>query len=229
MKEGLIALNIEGKISEINRSAKSLLNIRDFKIKGRFLGEILRSNELNQHQQKLTQNGQDFEIESVLNKGTGREMIFQVSGYLTEESDVNHHSLMVFTDITRLRKLENMRQGFVANVSHELKTPLTSISGYTEILLDNPDCQDEMTQRFLKRVEHNAKRLTQIIESLLSLSRLELKVYPSGIKRSYRSTVFRSPRGFSMEALKRVAFHDPQQRQNMGTRLFITNHYNHID
>lgn len=215
MKEGLIALDAEGKISEINRSAKSLLNIRDFKIKGRFLGEILRSNELNQHQQKLTQNGQDFEIESVVNKGTGQEMIFQVSGYLTRKSDGNHHSLMVFTDITRLRKLENMRQGFVANVSHELKTPLTSISGYTEILLDDPDCQDPMTQRFLKRIDHNAKRLTLIIEDLLSLSRLEHKGLSDRDKEKLLVPQFfeRLKKDFSSDDLKRVTFHDPQQNK----------------
>ncbi len=223
MKEGLIAFDKKGKISEINRSAKSLLNTPDFKIKGRFLGEILRSNELTDQQQKLTQKGRAFETESVVNQGTGQERIFQVSGYLTGKSDANHHSLMVFTDITRLRRLENMRQGFVANVSHELKTPLTSISGYTEILLDSPDCQDEMAQRFLKRIDHNTKRLTQIIDDLLSLSRIEQKGLSEQEKEQVIVAQFfeRLKRDFSIEDLKRIRFFDPQESNMLAHSLLL--------
>jgi two-component system phosphate regulon sensor histidine kinase PhoR len=173
MKEGLIALDSNGRISEINSSAEQLLDMRGIRKRGRSLGEILRSRKLIELQKRLTEKSEPFETEIVVHIGTSLERIFQVSGYVTEESIESHHSLMVFTDITRLRKLENMRQEFVANVSHELKTPLTSIRGYAETLKDMSDFASEIPQKFLLRIEQNADRLHHIIEDLMSLSRIE--------------------------------------------------------
>jgi two-component system phosphate regulon sensor histidine kinase PhoR len=80
--------------------------------------------------------------------------------------------VMVLRDLTELRKLEAVRRDFVANVSHELKTPLTSISGYSETLLsDHPD--QETTHRFLQVILGNARRMQRLVDSLLDLSRIE--------------------------------------------------------
>ena len=75
--------------------------------------------------------------------------------------------------MTELRRLERMRQDFVANVSHELKTPLASIKAYTETLLDWALHDENVNVRFLKRIEEQADRLNQLILDLLSLARLE--------------------------------------------------------
>lgn len=81
-------------------------------------------------------------------------------------------TLAVMTDVTRLRKLEQLRSDFVANVSHELKTPLTSIQGYVE-LLKSPN-RDRQTQlRFCEIIEIEAERLSALIEDLLQLSEIE--------------------------------------------------------
>src|SRR6185312_6936568 len=76
-------------------------------------------------------------------------------------------------DVTELRRLERMRQEFVANVSHELKTPLASIKAYTETLLDWALHDENVNVRFLNRIEEQADRLNQLILDLLSLARLE--------------------------------------------------------
>ena len=81
-------------------------------------------------------------------------------------------ALLVMHDVTALRRLETVRRDFVANVSHELKTPLTSISGYAETLVnDSPDA--ETTQRFLEVIAGNARRMQRLVDDLLDLSRIE--------------------------------------------------------
>ena len=82
-------------------------------------------------------------------------------------------AVLVFHDVTELRRLERMRQDFVANASHELKTPLASIKAYTETLLDWALHDETVNVRFLERIDEQAERLNQLILDLLSLARLE--------------------------------------------------------
>ena len=80
--------------------------------------------------------------------------------------------MLVIHDLTEMRRLETVRRDFVANVSHELKTPLTSISGYAETLLtDRPD--RETTRQFLGTHSRNARRMQELVDDLLDLSRIE--------------------------------------------------------
>jgi two-component system phosphate regulon sensor histidine kinase PhoR len=81
-------------------------------------------------------------------------------------------AVLVLHDLTEMRRLEAVRRDFVANVSHELKTPLTSISGYAETLLgDSADA--ETTHRFLRTILSNARRMQRLVDDLLDLSRIE--------------------------------------------------------
>jgi two-component system, OmpR family, phosphate regulon sensor histidine kinase PhoR len=81
-------------------------------------------------------------------------------------------AVLVIHDLTEVRRLEAMRRDFVANVSHELKTPLTSISGYAETLLaDTPDA--DITHRFLSTIVTNSRRMQRLVDNLLDLARLE--------------------------------------------------------
>jgi two-component system phosphate regulon sensor histidine kinase PhoR len=82
-------------------------------------------------------------------------------------------AVFVFHDVTELRRLERMRQDFVANASHELKTPLASIKAYAETLLDGALNDDAVNVRFLIRIEEQADRLNQLVLDLISLARLE--------------------------------------------------------
>ena len=81
--------------------------------------------------------------------------------------------LVVLNDVTQLRRLENMRRDFAANVSHEIKTPLTAIKGFVETLQHNAIDDHEEIQRFLAIIEKHVNRLTAIIEDLMQLSRIE--------------------------------------------------------
>ncbi len=82
-------------------------------------------------------------------------------------------AVLVFDDVTELRRLERMRQDFVANASHELKTPLAAIKAYTETLMDVALHDDDVNVRFLGQIDEQADRLNRLIMDLLSLARLE--------------------------------------------------------
>jgi two-component system, OmpR family, phosphate regulon sensor histidine kinase PhoR len=81
-------------------------------------------------------------------------------------------AVLVIHDLTEMKRLEAVRRDFVANVSHELKTPLTSISGYAETLLSEPP-DSETTRRFLATILSNARRMQRLVDDLLDLSRIE--------------------------------------------------------
>ncbi|TGA99274.1 PAS domain-containing protein [Sporolactobacillus shoreae] len=81
--------------------------------------------------------------------------------------------VVVFHDITGIKKLENMRKDFVANVSHELKTPITSLIGFTETLLDGAKDDKQMEEQFLNIMLHEARRLQSLVKDLLELSKIE--------------------------------------------------------
>ncbi|MEZ5976345.1 MAG: ATP-binding protein [Planctomycetota bacterium] len=82
-------------------------------------------------------------------------------------------AVVVFEDVTELRALERVRRDFVANVSHELKTPLTSIRGYVETLLEGAVHDPENNVRFLQKIDSNVTRLNALVSDLLSLARIE--------------------------------------------------------
>jgi len=82
----------------------------------------------------------------------------------------------IFHDTTRLKKLEQMRKDFVANVSHEMKTPVTAIKGFAETLLDGARYDNDNAEKFLNTIKSNSERLNRLVEDLLMLSRIELGV-----------------------------------------------------
>jgi len=95
------------------------------------------------------------------------------SSPIVDDSGARIGNLLVMTDVTRLRRLENMRRDFVANVSHEIKTPLTAIKGYVETLYNREVDSPEDSHRFLGIITKHVNRLEAIVEDLLSLSRIE--------------------------------------------------------
>ena len=88
-------------------------------------------------------------------------------------SNVRSGAVVVFHDISELKRLEKVRQDFVANVSHELRTPLTSIKGYTETLLSEAQPDPEMASSFLQVILKNTNHMVKMVEDLLQLARLE--------------------------------------------------------
>ncbi len=170
MAEGVLAVDGERRVITLNRSASRLLGVLPVEAIGRSLQEVIRNPELLRQVEQLLTTHVPFEGDLVLRHADERTL--QIRGTLLKDSHGDAFgAVFVFNDVTRLRRLENMRRDFAANVSHELRTPITSIKGFVETILDGANAED--SDRFLRIVSRQADRLEAIIDDLLSLSKIE--------------------------------------------------------
>jgi two-component system phosphate regulon sensor histidine kinase PhoR len=174
MTEGVVAIDNRRRLLFANASADRFFGLDESAV-GRFLPELIRSPQV-QQAVEATLNGPEIykgEIAMVNRDGqraTSRTLAIHGTPL---PGDPPPGAVFVFHDVTDLRRLERMRQDFVANVSHELKTPLASIKAYTETLLDWALQDETVNVKFLHRIEEQAERLNQLILDLLSLARLD--------------------------------------------------------
>ncbi|MBM4102958.1 MAG: HAMP domain-containing protein [Planctomycetes bacterium] len=174
MLEGVIAFDISGKCLTLNKAAAKMLGLDASKSVGRTAGELIRNSELQLFIQNALQSIQPTEQFILMSEPGGQESNIQASASpLLDNLSDNMGSLIVLNDMTRIYRLEQVRRDFVANVSHELKTPITSIHGFIETLLDGAVDNPENVKRFLNIVARQTDRLNSIIEDLLLLCELE--------------------------------------------------------
>ena len=181
MVEGVMAIDTDERIIKLNRAAASLLNIQQTDINNKTLQEMVRNIELQRFVDRVLNTTEPIDEEIEL-RDNGIRFI-QVTG--TTLKDAKNHkfgALIVMNDVTKLHRLESVRQEFVANVSHELKTPVTSIKGFVETLQEGAIDEPESARKFLDVIKRQADRLNSIIEDLLTLSRLEENTDRSQIK-----------------------------------------------
>jgi two-component system, OmpR family, phosphate regulon sensor histidine kinase PhoR len=172
MIEGVLVVDADEKLISINQAAGRLLGLEIANVLGHSLQEIIRNSDLHRLVTQTLKLGTADEADITLSGDEDR--FLQATGTMLRDATHNTvGALVVLNDVTRLRKLEQVRRDFVANVSHELKTPITSIKGYLETLLDGAFRNPDDAERFLKIVAKQANRLNAIIEDLLKLSRIE--------------------------------------------------------
>jgi two-component system phosphate regulon sensor histidine kinase PhoR len=189
MIEGVLAIDNQERILRINQSAANLLNINVADAIGRRIQEIIRKPDLQRFISQALHSQQRIEADITL-AISGEELFLQGHGApLRDASGKDIGALVVLNDMTRLQKLENIRRDFVANVSHELKTPITAIKGSVETLMDGAVDDKENAERFLGIISRQSDRLNAIIEDLLALSRIEQGVEQEGI--ALRRTLLR--------------------------------------
>lgn len=175
MIEGVVAVNEDRQILLINPSAEAILKISSEDIVGKSLIQVIRDRKIDRMTEKaiVDETGVTAEIELL---HTGRTLRVNTVGIGKSEQGVS--GILVFYDISEIRKLENLRTEFVANVSHELKTPLTSIQGFIETLLSGASQDPKQNEKFLKMMEEDANRLARLIHDLLELSKIESQKTP---------------------------------------------------
>jgi two-component system phosphate regulon sensor histidine kinase PhoR len=172
MREGVLAVDTEERILTFNQAAGSFLRIDLSSAKGRAIQEVIRNADIQRFLSGVLTEKGPVEGEIVL--VVPESKFLQVSGTLLRDSKGKKiGALVVLNDITRMRQLENMRREFVANVSHELKTPITSIKGYVETLQEGALDDKENVSKFLEIVLKQSDHLNAIVDDLLSFSRIE--------------------------------------------------------
>jgi two-component system phosphate regulon sensor histidine kinase PhoR len=175
MVEGVITVDIEERILDVNQSGAKLLNIDPEKVRGKSILLAVRNTHLQNFVKNALACGTPLEGEFSSRLGAdGQEKYFYAHGArLHNGQGHTTGALIVINDVTKLRRLESIRRDFVANVSHELKTPITSIEGFSETLLDGALDEPEDARRFVEIINKQASRLHAIVEDLLALSRVE--------------------------------------------------------
>ncbi|EKD28432.1 MAG: hypothetical protein ACD_79C00301G0002 [uncultured bacterium] len=172
MQEAVIAFDNNEKILKLNLSAMKLLNV-NFSARNKTLQEVIRNSNFERFVKKILTDEKPLE-EEIIFRNDENELCLQIHGTIIKDiTDKKIGVVAVFNDITRLKKLETVRKDFVANVSHELKTPVTSIKGYVETLLNSPPENPDEYKKFLEIIYKQSDRLNLIIEDLLYLSRIE--------------------------------------------------------
>ena len=166
MNDGVIAFDENGKIMHINPAAKELLNINNEVT----FEEIFKKLDVNIKMDAIMY--LDSWAQSEQRVIVGEKIVNIFFAAYKDENDFSSGIIAVIQDITEHVKLDNMRKEFVADVSHELKTPITSIIGYADTLQDG-DYDKETTQKFLSVISSEGRRMASLVSDLLTLSRYD--------------------------------------------------------
>lgn len=172
MTQGVLVLGPEGEVLDLNPAFQQILGLDPTRYEGVLAKDLL-------HEPKLCSL-----IDSCLRGSSAMEKDFEVPGQrrtfvhaygkpLRNERGELMGALLVLQDVTRTKRLETMRRDFIANVSHELKTPITAIKGFIETMMNEDPRSLERRQDFLMIIARQSQRLYAIVEDLLRLSRIE--------------------------------------------------------
>lgn len=173
MGSGLILIDSRGYINLINRPYREIFSVDPSAYLYKLYYEVIEHEEITQMVEEIFMTEQKVRKQVVLPLEIERRH-FEVYGVpIIGTNNVWKGILLVFHDITELKKLEQMRKDFVANVSHELKTPITSIKGFSETLLDGAMHDKATLEAFLDIILKESDRLQILIQELLDLSKIE--------------------------------------------------------
>jgi len=171
--DGILILDHQGRIETVNRGMWAMIGERYRDIVGKTPLEAFRSLGLQKALDQYRSGGMPVSQEIEL--GEGEPVMLDVSITPVRGVDAAEgKTMLVFHDVTRLKKLERMRVDFVANVTHEIKTPLTAILGFVETLQEGAIEDRETAKKFLSTIARHAGRLNRLVEDLLTISNIEL-------------------------------------------------------
>ena len=198
MIEGVIVVDKTSYIVSINPTIEKIFNVLKKEVKGKAFLEVIRNNDIYEIISNVLNEGKSFSAEISLVLPVHK--IFEINATPIFDNNIVNGCLVVIHDITEMRRLETVRSDFVANVSHELKTPLTSIKGFVETLLEGALDDKENNRNFLKIIQNHAQRLDNLVNDLLSLSHFESKeIKLNRVNFNIRQLVEEAASGFSSQ------------------------------
>ncbi len=223
MLEGVVTIYPDLNIYHINKAALELFHYeKTGPIKGTPLYDVVKSRRIIELARTVLEKRVRVDKEVEYESG----LILNIHGTIVESEESGMlGAVLVFNDVTKVRELENHRKDFVANVSHELKTPLTAIQGYVETLMEEEISDKSVLDKFLKVISRHSSRLKSIIEDLLSLSAIEkdssvgdLKLKEHNIRAILEDVVFLSIDRAQQKGMK-IDFDSPDIKININGAL----------
>jgi len=170
MTSGIVRVDRSGTVVLLNRAAGTLLGLSADELIGRHYTEARRQYELTQRIGEMLERRERARDEFTLYHPEERQI--EIHFVPIEDRD-DGGLLLVLQDVTAIRRLERMRSEFVANVSHELKTPIAAVKGFAETLLAGAGDDPEARRAFLAIIHHESDRLNRLVSDLLELSKIE--------------------------------------------------------
>ena len=170
MTEGVVAVNADHRVLLVNIAACELFKLREPTALGRPIWELVRNQKLQQWVSQTLEKREHSGGEIELLDPVFRVLVINVAPFPVQPLP---GAVIVAVDVTALRRLERVRQEFVANASHELKTPLASIKACCETLLDGAADDPQFLRRFLQTIEDQTDRLDALVRDMLMLARVE--------------------------------------------------------
>jgi two-component system phosphate regulon sensor histidine kinase PhoR len=175
LADGIMLLDPNLKVLLANESICKLLELDRVHLMGRPAFEVILNHRLLDLIREASRSGRESESELIPSHLQQRHLLVLLTPLRTPESTVFSGTLMVLRDRTELRRLERVRQDFVANVSHELRTPITTIKAMSETLLGGAWQESEMLLRYLRATDQECDRLASLVDDLLILAKLDSK------------------------------------------------------
>lgn len=172
MVESVVAVDTQERIVLMNRAATVLFGASIEADRGRAIQEVIRNPKLQQCVARALASGQAFEDDAVV-VDTAEHFLHVSASALRDGKGNRIGALLVLNDVTELRRLERARSDFIANVSHEIRTPVTSIKGYAETLLGDSQLDAATSARFIEIILRQSDRLCSLVDDILSLASLE--------------------------------------------------------
>ncbi|MFY9858292.1 MAG: ATP-binding protein, partial [Exiguobacterium chiriqhucha] len=172
MGAGLLLVDERGIVTLVNRSYRDMFQYDELMI-GQFYHGILPSPDVETLIEDVYLTEEPHRRQLSIRSGFNQKTYMVSAAPIFSDTGMLRGTTLLFNDISELKRLEKMRKDFVANVSHELKTPLTSIRGFSETLLDGAKEVPELRDQFLDIIQKEATRMQMLVEDLLELSRLE--------------------------------------------------------
>ncbi len=172
---GIVAVDKDNKILLINPAAFNAFNIdKNSNVTGGYISEHIRNNRVNLLLKDSMEQNKPLEAEILVDD----KILLVKTAPISPKDGIIKNSRWIISiqDITKVRKLEHLRTEFVSNVTHELKTPITSIRGFVETLKSGAINKPDVSVRFLDIIDIEAERLHELINDILSLSEIETKL-----------------------------------------------------
>ena len=173
MVEGVIDVDLTQNVLHINDAAARLLSVEPQSCIGQPIWHAIRNQPITDALDSAIQNNSVVNAQVVLQRASSSTALDIYAASLRNGRSEPIGAVLVLHDVTHLKNLERVRSDFVANASHELKTPITAIRAITETLLEAQEIEKETSAHFMERLHVQSLRLAQLIDDLMTISRLE--------------------------------------------------------
>jgi two-component system phosphate regulon sensor histidine kinase PhoR len=173
MVEGVIAVDPDERVVHLNAAAGRILGVSPVESVGRPIWQVTRVRKVSEAIDETLHGAREVTGELQLDADAADRIVELHGAPLKNGQGGLVGAVLVLHEVTELRRLETVRQDFVANVSHELKTPITAIRGLIETIVEDPEMPEETQARFLAKIHNQASRLSLLVTDLLTLARLE--------------------------------------------------------